>query len=138
MDEKDYEANKAKFLDDIEKTRLTLGDILAAAVSLYKADPECLTAKIIFDFDATNGDLNCVVWKSENDVFSLFSNNKDDPRHKDFMVRVRYRLSEAEKKAISNVTKDMKVGDVKRVDLSAMSEEFKKAEEETNNGAQVD
>ena len=55
----------------LEYTNFTLKDILGACYGLYKHDPGTANAPILFHFDATNGNLTCIVRKSETEIYSL-------------------------------------------------------------------
>lgn len=97
------------------KTRLTLGDIMATAYQMCQKDNSLANAKITFSFDATNGNLDCVVWKSDKEAYSLFSNNPTDSRNKDFQVIVKYPISEEDRKAIAKLSEGLEPNTVKRV-----------------------
>lgn len=99
------------------KTRLTLGDIMTAAHQMCQKDNSLVNAKITFSFDATNGNLDCVVWKSNKEAYSLFSNNPTDSRNKDFQVVVKYQLSEEDRKSVAKLAEGLEPNTVKRVKL---------------------
>ena len=109
----------------LERTQLTLGDILGSAYSLCKKDQSLANAKILFSFDLKSGNLECCVWKSDTEIYSLFSNGSTDSRHKDFQVLVRMPISEEDRKVISKVAEGMKPNTVKRVNLDKIREEVR-------------
>lgn len=119
------EQGKSDLNTVLEKTQLTLGDIMATAYQMYQKDNSLLSAKIIFSFDSTNGDLDCCVWKSDTEVYSLFSNDSADPRNKDFQVIVKIPLSEEDHKIIAKAAEGMKPNTIKRVSLDKIREEVK-------------
>lgn len=119
------EQGKSDLNTVLEKTQLTLGDIMATAYQMYQKDNSLLSAKIIFSFDSTNGNLDCAVWKSNTEVYSLFSNNSTDPRNKDFQVIVKTPLSEEDRKSIAKAAEGMKPNTIKRVNLDKIREEIR-------------
>ena len=119
------EQGKSDLNTVLEKTQLTLGDIMATAYQMYQKDNSLLSAKIIFSFDSTNGNLDCAVWKSNTEVYSLFSNNSTDPRNKDFQVIVKTPLSEEDRKSIAKAAEGMKPNTIKRVNLDKIREEVR-------------
>ena len=119
------EQGKSDLNSVLEKTQLTLGDIMASAYQMYQEDNSLLSAKIIFSFDITNGNSDCCVWKSDTEVYSLFSNDSADPRNKDFQVIVKTPLSEEERKIIAKAIEGLKPNTVKRVNLDEIREEVK-------------
>lgn len=119
------EQGKSDLNTVLEKTQLTLGDIMATAYQMYQKDNSLLSAKIIFSFDSTNGNLDCCVWKSDTEVYSLFSNNSADPRNKDFQVIVKIPLSEEDHKIIAKAAEGMKPNTIKRVNLDKIREEVR-------------
>lgn len=109
----------------LEKTQLTLGDIMATAYQMYQKDNSLLSAKIIFSFDTTNGNLDCCVWKSDTEVYSLFSNDSADPRNKDFQVIAKVPLSEEDRKIVAKAAEGLKPNTVKRVNLDEIREKVR-------------
>ena len=98
----------------LEYTNFTLKDLLGAGYGLYQHDPTTADAPILFHFDATNGDLTCIVRKSETEIYSLFTNNRDDPRHKDFQVLMKFIPSEEDKKVVSKLVEGMEPNTVRQ------------------------
>lgn len=109
----------------LEYTNFTLKDILEAAYGLYKYDPGTADSPIFFHFDATNGNLTCIVRKSETEIYSLFTNDKNDSRHKDFQVFMKFIPSEEDKKVVSKLVEGMPPNTIKRVNLDKIREEVK-------------
>lgn len=109
----------------LETTNFTLKDILGAAYGLYKHDQATADAPILFHFDATNGNLTCIVRKSETEIYSLFTNDRNDSRHKDFQVFMKFVPLEEDKKVVSKLVEGMKPNTVKRANLDKIREEVK-------------
>ena len=132
MKRNDEQVNKI-----LEYTNFTLKDILGAAYELYKHDPETADSPILFYFDATNGNLTCLVRKSETEIYSLFTNDKIDPRHRDFQVLMKFIPSEEDKKVVSKLVEGMEPNTVKRVNLDKIRKEVRQesdSSEENQNG----
>jgi len=114
-------------LDKImECTNFTLKDLLGASYGLYKHDPGTADSPILFYFDATNGNLTCLVRKSETEIYSLFTNDRNDPRHKDFQVFMKFIPSEEDKKVVSKLVDGMPPNTVKRANLDKIREEVRR------------
>ena len=128
----DEELNKI-----LKYTNFTLKDILGAAYELYKHDPSTADSPILFYFDATNGNLTCIVKKSETEIYSLFTNDRNDSRHKDFQVLMKFIPSEEDKKVVSKLVEGMEPNTVKRVNLDKIREEVRQesnSSKENQNG----
>lgn len=117
--------NNEELNKTLETTNFTLKDILGAAYGLYKHDPATADSPILFHFDATNGNLTCIVRKSETEIYSLFTNDKNDSRHKDFQVFMKFIPSDEDKKIVSKLVKGMKPNIVKRANLDKIREEVR-------------
>ena len=113
-------------LDKImEHTNFTLKDLLGAGYGLYKHDPSTADAPILFYFDATNGNLTCIVRKNETEIYSLFTNDRDSSHNKDFQVLMKFVPSEEDKKVVSKLAEGMEPNTVKRVNLDKIREEVR-------------
>ncbi len=110
----------------MERTNFTLKDLLGAGYGLYKHDPDTANAPIFFYFDATNGNLTCIVRKSETEIYSLFTNDRNDSRHKDFQVFMKFIPSEKDKKVVSKLVEGMPPNTVKHANLDKIREEVKR------------
>lgn len=97
------EQGKLNLEQVMERTTLTLGDIASEMAALYEHDKSLLNGKILISFDMTNGDLNCVVLKSDTEAYSLFSNDPNDKRQKDFQVMVKFPVSNEDKKVVEKI-----------------------------------
>ncbi len=121
----------------MEHTNFTLKDLLGAGYGLYKHDPGTADAPILFHFDATNGNLTCIVRKSETEIYSLFTNDKNDSRHKDFPVFMKFTPSEEDKKVVSKLVEGMPPNTVKRANLDKIREEVRQESDSTKENQNV-
>lgn len=119
------EQGKMNLKQVMERTTLTLGDIASEMAALYEQDKSLLNGKILISFDATNGNLDCLVWKSDSEAYSLFSNDSNDKRQKDFQVIVKFPISNEDKKIVEKIVKDMKPNTIKRINIDKIREEIR-------------